>query len=295
MRIPNLVQYQGSKRKLAPQILPYMPEHSQRMVEPFCGMASMTLAAAQQNRAEEYWLNDMNKDVASVLEAAINEPERVVAEYRRVWCEQFDWSDGHVAHYLHVRDTYNAGEANDGSFLYLMARVAKGAIRYSANGMNQYLDRRRHGTKPDTMEKNINAVSALLKGRTRVTAMDYKAVLAECTPADIVYMDPPYQGTSGKKDSRYISGVSVDELEEQLRLLDERHIPYLLSYDGVCGDKTYGRDLDPTLKCRKHLLNAGTSAQAALLGRKATTFEALYVSDLLAENRPKTEQIMLEV
>jgi len=293
--IPNLVQYQGSKRKLAPQILPYMPVHAKRMVEPFCGMASMTLAASQKGFADEYWLNDLNKDVAGVLRAAIDEPERLTAEYARVWGEQFDWDGGHVEHYLHVRDEYNHGRADDGMFLYLVARVAKGAIRYSANGMNQYVDRRRHGTKPSTMEKNIMTVSALLHGRTRVTSMDYKDVLAECVTSDIVYMDPPYQGTSGKKDSRYIAGVSVDELEGELHSLDARGVPYILSYDGTCGDKSYGRDLDPTLRCRKLMLDAGRSSQATLIGLKATTYEALYVSDRLESNHSKAESIMLEI
>ncbi len=295
MQVPNLVQYQGSKRKLAPQILPYLPKRSARMVEPFCGMASMTLAAAQNDVADEYWLNDLNKDVASVLRAAIEEPDRLIYEYRRAWSEQFDWEGGHIAHYLYVRDLYNEGVADDGMFLYLVARVAKGAIRYSANGMNQYVDRRRHGTRPDTMERNIRTVHTLLHGRTHVTSMDYKSVLAKCGKSDAVYMDPPYQGTSGKKDSRYISGVSVDELEGELRGLDGRDVPYVLSYDGVCGSKSYGRELDPSLHCRKFLLNAGRSAQATLNGVNATTFEALYVSDGLAANHPKALQIALEI
>nr|WP_304322958.1 DNA adenine methylase [Bifidobacterium catenulatum] len=295
MQVPNLVQYQGSKRKLAPQIMPFFPRHSARMIEPFCGMASMTLAIAQNGMADEYWLNDLNKDVADVLRAAIDEPERLISEYGRVWTEQFDWDGGHVEHYLFIRDEYNRGRANDGMFLYLVARVAKGAIRYSSNGMNQYVDRRRHGTKPDTMAKNIMMIHALLHGRTQVTSMDYKDILAECCTGDVVYMDPPYQGTSGKKDSRYIAGVSVDELEKELHVLDRREIPYILSYDGVCGDKSYGRDLDPALQCRKLLLNAGRSSQATLNGINATTFEALYVSDRLTKNRPEAEQIMLEV
>ena len=285
MQVPNLVQYQGSKRKLAPQILPFIPSHSARIVEPFCGMASITLATAQKNMADEFWINDLNKDIASVLSAAIEEPNRLISEYRRIWFEQFDWEKGHIDHYLHVRELYNDGEADDGMFLYLIARVAKGAVRYSANGMNQYLDRRRHGTRPDTMEKNIRTVHTLLCGRTRVTSMDYKSVLADCSDKDVVYMDPPYQGTSGKKDSRYISGVSVDELESELHLLDHRNISYILSYDGTCGEKAYGRELDSTLHCHKLLLDAGRSTQATLNGKNSRTFESLYVSDRLISNR----------
>jgi len=36
-RIPHIVQYQGSKRILAPQILDYMPRKFNRLIEPFLG------------------------------------------------------------------------------------------------------------------------------------------------------------------------------------------------------------------------------------------------------------------
>ena len=47
-KTPQIVQYQGSKRLLAPQILEYMPYHFNRMIEPFAGMAAMTIAVAQK-------------------------------------------------------------------------------------------------------------------------------------------------------------------------------------------------------------------------------------------------------
>lgn len=36
--VPHIVQYQGSKRNLAPQILPYFPQRFNRLIEPFAGM-----------------------------------------------------------------------------------------------------------------------------------------------------------------------------------------------------------------------------------------------------------------
>ena len=44
--IPHIVQYQGSKRKLAPQIMQYMPERFDRLIEPFAGMAAISIAVA---------------------------------------------------------------------------------------------------------------------------------------------------------------------------------------------------------------------------------------------------------
>ena len=51
---PHIVQYQGSKRILAPQILQYMPYQFNRLIEPFAGMAAITIAAARQRRATGY-------------------------------------------------------------------------------------------------------------------------------------------------------------------------------------------------------------------------------------------------
>lgn len=282
--IPTLVQYQGSKRKLAPAILAYMPSHVSTLVEPFCGMASLTFAAAQQKRADFYWLNDLNKDVAGVLDAAINQPDELAAGYEQIWNEQFSGDGDHVAHFFTVRDSFNAGDKTPAVFLYLLARCVKGAVRYGPNGMNQSPDKRRHGTKPTLMRQNILTVSGLLKGRSKVTSLDYKEIFSQVSSDDFLYMDPPYQGTSGKKDARYIAGVSVDELEQQLMTLDSKHVSYLLSYDGTCGDKTYGRDLSSELGCHKVLLDAGRSTQATLLGRTDRTLEALYVSDGLHVN-----------
>ena len=79
--VPHIVQYQGSKRILAPQILQYMPRRFSRLVEPFAGMAAITIANAVQGRADEYVVNDLNKPLVEVLRSAIETPDELVLEY----------------------------------------------------------------------------------------------------------------------------------------------------------------------------------------------------------------------
>lgn len=100
-------------------------------------------------------------------------------------------------------------------------------------------------------------------------------------PGDLVYMDPPYQGVTNVRDNRYYSGVPFDEFADALEILNKRGVDYLISYDGECGGREYGEDLPEKLKCKKVLLNAGLSSQALLLGKRETTFEALYISESL--------------
>lgn len=61
-RIPHIVQYQGSKRILAPQILQYMPCKFERLIEPFSGMAAISVATAHENRTNQFVINDMSDD-----------------------------------------------------------------------------------------------------------------------------------------------------------------------------------------------------------------------------------------
>ena len=46
MKFPQPIQYQGSKRLLAPLILRYVPEDAARLVEPFAGTGALSIAAA---------------------------------------------------------------------------------------------------------------------------------------------------------------------------------------------------------------------------------------------------------
>ena len=47
--LPHPIQYQGSKRNLAPVILRYFPKGFNRLVEPFAGSAAISIAADELN------------------------------------------------------------------------------------------------------------------------------------------------------------------------------------------------------------------------------------------------------
>ena len=56
--VPQPIPYQGSKRQLAPSILPHFPKDASRIVEPFAGSAAITIAAALRQLAGKFWIND---------------------------------------------------------------------------------------------------------------------------------------------------------------------------------------------------------------------------------------------
>lgn len=281
-RTPHIVQYQGSKRKLAPQILPLLPRNFKRFIEPFSGMAAMTIATAKEKRCNEFWINDINEPLVGVLREAINNPETLVHDYKDIWDEQFDYSEGAEAHYYYIRDIFNNGDHRPSVMLYLLARCVKGSVRYGSNGnFNQSPDKRRNGTNPRTLAENVNSISKLLKGRCVFSSLDYKQVF-ECAEADdILYLDPPYQGVCTGRDNRYFSGIDFGEFVDSLRTLIDRNVMFILSYDGFCGDKEYGEELPAELGLRKLFLDAGISTQSLFNGDKLKTKESLYISPSL--------------
>lgn len=286
-KTPHIVQYQGSKRILASQILEYMPKRFNRLVEPFAGMAAVTIAVATAHRATEYVLNDINEPIVRLLENVVTNPRQLIDDYTKVWQQQFDFLDGSVAHYYKVRDDFNNGDKSAANMLYLLARCVKGAVRYGSNGLfNQSPDKRRNGTSPKTLEANLFQISFCLNGHTQFCSQDYREVLENTQIGDVVYMDPPYQGVCNTRDKRYFSGIDYNEFVEAVDTLNRRGIDFLISYDGKCGDRQYGDDLPSELGLEKIMLKAGLSSQGLLLGRKDVTYEALYISKGLKQYIP---------
>ena len=242
-------------------------------------MASVSIAVALEGRAKNFLINDINTSLVGILKETVENPEHLATEYKKIWTEQFSYGDKHTQHFYAVREQFNSGMKTPANFLYLLARCVKGSVRYGRNGnFNQSPDKRRHGTNPQKLEKNLHLISALLKDKTKFLSADYHVVFDIIRPGDLVYLDPPYQGVTDTRDRRYCSGLGFEEFVSALKTLNDKGVDYLVSYDGTCGGKKYGRDLPESLGCKKFLLNAGSSAQSILLGKHDITFESLYVS-----------------
>lgn len=284
--LPHFIQYQGSKRILAKHILQFLPKGISRLVEPFAGTAAISVATSESQITRKFWLNELNKPLIELLELAIERPNEIADFYLELWNEQHTDS---VAHYFEVRSRFN--ETNDPRlFLYLLARCVKGSIRYNSEGwFNQSPDKRRKGTQPETMGKNIAGVSSLLKGKCTFTSLDYREVLEQIQYGDFIYMDPPYQGVCGNRDSRYLSGIDFDDFVLALEQLNRKGAAFAVSYDGKLGDKAFGRVLPKRLNLERIEIEVGRSSQSTLLGKEETTIESLYLSPSLSRGLMDTQ------
>lgn len=145
MNVPHPIPYQGSKRNLADDILRYFPAQVEILHEPFAGSAAISLAAAAQEKANGFHINDLNKPLIDLWRAIVNNPDKLAKEYEILWRAQLH--DPKVF-YRKIRDDFNLTGRPD-CFLYLLARCVKASVRYNANGeFNQSPDNRRRGAAP---------------------------------------------------------------------------------------------------------------------------------------------------
>ncbi len=278
MRVPHPIPYQGSKRKLAPVILDYIPHGYKRLVEPFAGSAAVSIAAASIRRVPRFLLNDINGPLIALWDRILSDAQDLLRDYSVLWSRQFG---DERRFYDQVRSDFNA-ERDPARFLYLLARCVKASVRYNASGdFNQSPDNRRKGAKPENMAWHVLRASELLRDRTKTMSRDYREVFEAVRVSDVVYMDPPYQGVCISRDSRYIEPVHFSEFVHGLEALNSRGISYLVSYDGRLGDKSYGTPLPDELGLRCIEVHVGRSSQATLLGRDDDTCETLYLSPAL--------------
>jgi DNA adenine methylase len=280
MRIPHPIPYQGSKRNLAPRILPFIPANTQTLFEPFAGSAAVSIAVALRKKNILFYLNDINKPLMDLWESIIERPDETAKQYAKLWYNQ---QGNEREFYDQVRENFNKLQRVD-HLLYLLARCVKAAVRYNFNGeFNQSPDNRRLGRHPTMMKQDILATSNLFKGRVTLTSQDYKTILTKAKRHDLVYMDPPYQGTFASGGFRYFQDLEHETFLQSLYELTRREIPFLLSYDGRTEKKTFGKVLPVDLRLKRIEIKAGRSSQATLLGRDHFTYESLYLSNGLIE------------
>ncbi|MEX2232118.1 MAG: DNA adenine methylase [Cyclobacteriaceae bacterium] len=278
MKLPHPIPYQGSKRNLADQIIRFFPKEFDRLIEPFAGSAAVTIASAYYFKAEKFVINDINSPLIQLWNEMVNNPKEMINAYHDIWYGQHGNEE---EYYYHIRELFNETKRPE-YLLFLLAKCVKAAVRYNALGQfNQSPDKRRLGRNPQMMREDIMRVSQILKGKIEIFSLDYARILDNANSSDLIYMDPPYQGTGVNGGFNYAGNIDADNFIVSLFDLNSRSIPYILSYDGRTGEKTFGRPLPDELNLTRIEINAGRSSQATLLNRKEITYEAIYLSPSL--------------
>lgn len=283
---PHPIPYQGSKRQQVPVILGYLPKDTETLYEPFVGSGALTIGAASNKAAQQFQLGDTLRPLVGIWSNILTNPSELCDEYERLWRAQLH---DPRAHYDLVRAAFNS-DHRPAQLVYLIARCVKNAIRFNAAGhFNQSPDKRRLGMRPSSFRERAFAVNQLLTDRAKVSCADYTISLRAANVKDVVYMDPPYMGVSGTKNPRYHQGLNYNIFVNELLNANARGVSYLVSFDGRCGERTYGPGLPESLGLSKVDIHVGRSAQSTLAGRTEETVESLYISPALIDRLSQQE------
>ncbi|MDK9793280.1 DNA adenine methylase [Vibrio sp. D431a] len=285
MKAPHFLPYQGSKRKVADQIIQHIPKSAQynTLYEPFAGSAAFSLFAltTRPDSFNRIVLGESYTPLAEIWRMVIECPNSLVEQYEKLWCQQSDCKKENNDFYLKVREEFNV-TLDPSSLLFLAARCVKNSIRFNSMGeFNQSADKRRKGVKPNTMAKNVFEVHELIKGRSEMLNADFMDIFNKATADDIVYCDPPWLGITNTTNKRYYQQLDLDRFVNGLELLNSKSVDFLVSFDGMRGEKDYGGDLPSYLNLKKVYIDGGVSSQSVLNGMKERTLESLYISESL--------------
>ena len=289
--LPQVIPYQGSKRRIVGDLLELIPKGEYSLLhEPFCGSAAVSIHTLYHGLVQQVHLADKLPPLIDLWRFILSDVETLVSNYSRIWLRQFD--DDPIKYFYQVRSKYNL-DGDPAKLLFLIARCVSNAIRFNAQGeFNQSPDKRRTGTKPDAMAKNLRIASTLLKGKATAECVDFYDAATTYKENELVYLDPPYQGTSGNRDQRYAFSLDLERFMSSLETLISKNVPFILSFDGRLGSKTYGRPLTEFLPLQHLEIVAGRSTQSTLSGGNDLSVESIYLSPNFAVDHGKLSKIV---
>lgn len=196
----TFLKWAGNKTRVLPHLIPHIG-YPKRYCEPFGG----SLAVALNTPAEQYILNDVNKDLVAIYQNLVNPNDDSFIQY----CEELFIPENNTKEaYLELRKHFN--NATDSAerarlFIYLNKHCFNGLSRYNSKGKFNVPYGREVKNK-DTGEKEIQSayfskeemmnfrMYFLSKQLVRFTSLSFEdsSLYEELEAGDLVYFDPPY-------------------------------------------------------------------------------------------------------
>lgn len=208
----TILKWAGNKTAIMPELKKHLPA-GQRLVEPFAGSCAVMMATDYPH----YLVADINPDLINLYQVIKNDVEYFIEEGRYL----FEARNDSEAYYK-TRQEFNLrhGGAIERAlyFLYLNRYGYRGLCRYNLNGYFNVS----YGNykKPYFPENEIRAFAEKAKRATFICA-SYDETLAMLKVGDVVYCDPPYDGTFSQyhsngftqRDQGTLSALLIDYVE----------------------------------------------------------------------------------
>lgn len=204
----TILKWAGNKSRVMPELLAHLPE-GDRLVEPFAG----SCAVMMNTDYPAYLVADINPDLINLY--------RQIKEHTRpfivVAVSLFNQNTTGESYYA-VREAFNHNPAlplleRAAYFLYLNRNGYRGLCRYNKRG--EFNIPFGNYSEPYFPLREIEAFAEKAQHATFICA-DFRETLRLAKSGDVVYCDPPYDGTFAEYHS---AGFGKDEHHDMVSVL----------------------------------------------------------------------------
>lgn len=204
--------------QLAPQILSYLEKTGGRYIEPFLGGGAMALHLGLPSMI----LNDVLPELATTYCVVRDVPE----EMATTLYELSQWGTSE-SHYYAVRETMPDTLVDIAvRMIYLNAHSFNGIWRVNQKGEMNVPYGKKEERITDSLIERIGAASRALAG-AEIYQGDFDPVIALAGEGDLLYVDPPYDGTWDGYSSQGFDGIGQNRLASALHEASKRGAAFI--------------------------------------------------------------------
>ncbi|EPV0637160.1 DNA adenine methylase [Klebsiella pneumoniae] len=205
----TILKWAGNKTAVMHELKKHLPA-GPRLVEPFAGSCAVMMATEYPH----YLVADINPDLINLYREIATNASDFIERAKHLF-KIFNSADG----YYDSRDSFNQDKDPEWQaplFLFLNRHCYRGLCRYNKKG--EFNAPYGHYKKPYFPENEIRAFAEKATRATFICA-SYDETLALLVPGDVIYCDPPYDGTFS---NYHTAGFTEDDQYQLASILERR-------------------------------------------------------------------------
>jgi len=249
----QLLKWVGNKQRFAHEICSYFPAAFDTYYEPFLGSGAVLATFAPPAAVG----SDCFSPLVEIWCMLSENPDELKRWYRERW-ERYSCAADRVAEYEAIKASYNA-EPNGADLLFLCRTCYGGVVRFrKADGYMSTPCGPHRPVPADSFSRRVDLWRARTRG-ARFVCRDYREVIAQAGPNDLVYCDPPY--THSQAILYGAQDFALSELLSAISDAKDRGVFVALSIDGTkkSGDTICDLPIPDGLFEREEFVNCGGS------------------------------------
>lgn len=216
----TILKWAGNKSRMIPELLNHLPE-GQRLVEPFAGSCAVMMSTDYP----AYLISDINPDLINLYRQIKEHTRPFIIQVKSLFIQNKTDED-----YYRIREEFNHNPAlpllqRAAHFLYLNRHGYRGLCRYNRKG--EFNIPFGNYSEPYFPLEEIEAFAVKAQRATFLCA-DFRETLRLVTDGDVVYCDPPYDGTFAGYHTDGFDKSAHQDLASMLIGVSE-HCPVIVS------------------------------------------------------------------